>query len=704
MPISCRPSVDCPKTVAQALCAYCDELMQPTWRSRGLRCPTCESNHFVKTGYDKSKRRFLCSQCGHKFNETTALITQPGKPASGNQISLIRSTVLRVLTSGWGGPVSSKSRMAEVDRAAALTFLESIEIGALLQAEAALEQGLKSLGIAVSNHKVYRYNFRQWVDWLQEQGWLSPQAVMLPPLTGGQPIGTFANRYKHRATGRMRRERFKDLRSQKPAYALRDSEVPEALRLELEAFSKFRRDLEPETLKVYLGALMRLLGWRHRFEGMPLENLTLVKLIPFVPVKPRHSDIVSEVGESENAYLKALVQRQQELDQQALIAAQHVEQLLERYFEFQADCVTTQHQTTKVFSCLAQFVYWEEIQRLGLERRAYHQIPVLKRLKSIQATRAKLVRNTSPAIPFEEHSIPWRQVFEVLKQQQRKADEPYVYYSIIKNGKEYLGRNLRSETAIARDLQTFLLVLFFVAVPPGRTQGVQALELGKTLKQGVFESGEFIPVDRLAEPHLAKWYIQLKSNQYKSGKAHGTYWGEVPNVPLGQGKTFYDYLERWIEHDRLAFQPDHDFLFVKTCSRLNVTRAGEPITKASVRGFVRGAFSVYAGVQVSPQTCRPMFVTYLNQIGASEAELEAAATAMRHCRSTQRKHYDRLDKVSKMQPVMEFNRHLFAPPDSSPAETMALPITEGGWVDYRQLTDQQLQRLLQQLKRLFKAV
>ena len=99
-----------------------------------------------------------------------------------------------------------------------------------------------------------------------------------------------------------------------------------------------------------------------------------------------------------------------------------------------------------------------------------------------------------------------------------------------------------------------------------------------------------------------------------------------------------------------------------------------------------------------------MFVTYLNQIGASEAELEAAATAMRHHRSTQRKHYDRLDKVNKVQPVMEFNRALFASTDSSSVETTALPMTAGGWVDYRQLTDQQLQRLLQQLKRPSKAV
>lgn len=166
MPTFLSQSADRPKSVAQALSTYCNELMQPTWRSRELQCPVCEASRFVKTGYDKHKQRFLCSQCGHKFNETTALITKPDKPASANTISLIRSTVLRVLSCGWGGPIPAKSRMNEAEQSAALAFLESLEIDALLQAKDVLEKGLKALGIATSSHKVYRYQFQQWVAWL----------------------------------------------------------------------------------------------------------------------------------------------------------------------------------------------------------------------------------------------------------------------------------------------------------------------------------------------------------------------------------------------------------------------------------------------------------------------------------------------------------------------------------------------------------
>ncbi len=97
-----------------------------------------------------------------------------------------------------------------------------------------------------------------------------------------------------------------------------------------------------------------------------------------------------------------------------------------------------------------------------------------------------------------------------------------------------------------------------------------------------------------------------------------------------------------------------------------------------------------------------MFATYLNQVGASEAELEAAAAAMHHSRSTQRLHYDRQDKINKVQSVIELNRCLFDSIRNHSLSLEALPLTEGQWVDYRCLTDQQVQSLLQQIKRLSK--
>ncbi|PSN13797.1 hypothetical protein C7293_14355 [filamentous cyanobacterium CCT1] len=247
---------------------------------------------------------------------------------------------------------------------------------------------------------------------------------------------------------------------------------------------------------------------------------------------------------------------------------------------------------------------------------------------------------------------------------------------------------------------SLLILLFFVALPPDRVQGIETLEIGKSLIQGTFESGEFVPIERMADPKAATWYIRLKANQYKTGATYGESWGLVPNVPLGQGRCFYDYLVRWITEDRLVFQPDHDVLFVKTLTQRDRVWAGDPVNRVAIHNYVKGAFSRYAAMSIPPQTLRSMFVTYLNQVGASEAELEAAAAAMHHSRATQRSYYDHQDKVSKMQPILTLHQQLMAGQSAQPdaAET-AFPFTAGGWVDYRRLSDSQLRQLIQQLKR-----
>jgi hypothetical protein len=591
--------------------------------------------------------------------------------------------------------------MNEADQAAALNFLGGLDLGRLLQAEAALAQGFITLGVPNPNQKTYRYQLRQMVDWLREQGWLPLGDVMPPKTLGGQPVGTFKDRYRHRVEGRTRRgPQSSSKQRPKPAYALRGDEISETLRAELATYRQFRRHLRPSSFEKMERELLQLLGWRHRFEGEPLECLTLAQLIPLIPMKP-HYEQIAETGDLEEiCCVEALLEQQQDLERNARQAAQHLDAMLNRYFEFQADCVATQHSLAQVMTNLAEFIYRDEMERFGLDRRTCTQLPIIKKLKDIQASRARLKRAKSSGKTSEQRSVPWRTVFQVLKAQQQKADEPYAYFVQVINGKEYRGRNKRPKTAIARDLQTFLMLLFFVALPPDRVQGIEALELGKSLIQGTFESGAFVPLERMADPKAAAWYIRLKANRYKTGATYGESWGLVPNVPLGQGRCFYDYLARWITEDRLVFEPDHDVLFVKTQNRLNQVRVGDPITRAAIQSYVKGAFSVYATMPIPPQTLRSMFVTYLNQVGASEAELEAAAAAMHHGRATQRAHYDRQDKLSKMQPILTLHQQLVTGQSAqcNAAET-ALPLTAGGWVDYRCLSDSQLRQLIQQLKR-----
>ncbi|PSN14192.1 hypothetical protein C7293_12665 [filamentous cyanobacterium CCT1] len=348
--------------------------------------------------------------------------------------------------------------MNQADQAAALNFLGGLELGTLLQAEAALAQGLAILGVANRHHKTYRYQLRQMVDWLREQGWLPLGDVMPPKTSGGQPIGTIKDLYKHQVKGRTRQGPSSSSgQRRKPAYALRDDEMSETLRNELAAYRQFRRHLRSRSFERMEQVLLQLLGWRHRFEGEPLAYLTLTQLIPMIPLKPYYQQIPEMSSSEEIRCVEALLEQQQELERNALQAAQHLDALLNRYFEFQSDCVDTQHRLAQTMTDLAKFIYHDEIERFGLDRQTCTQLPIIKKLKDIQASRARLKRAKLSGKVFDQRSVPWCTVFQVLKAQQRKADEPYSYSVQVANGKEYQSRDKRTKTAIARDLQTFLI-------------------------------------------------------------------------------------------------------------------------------------------------------------------------------------------------------------------------------------------------------
>ena len=82
---------------------------------------------------------------------------------------------------------------------------------------------------------------------------------------------------------------------------------------------------------------------------------------------------------------------------------------------------------------------------------------------------------------------------------------------------------------------------------------------------------------------------------------------------------------------------------------------GKPLDGDSLWFRVRNAFFKYTGVPVTPKELRKMYVTYLKDSGATEAELEAGAARMRHSRKTQSEIYDQQERGKKVAPVQDFH-------------------------------------------------
>ncbi|MEB3311423.1 MAG: hypothetical protein VKJ02_14445 [Snowella sp.] len=196
----------------------------------------------------------------------------------------------------------------------------------------------------------------------------------------------------------------------------------------------------------------------------------------------------------------------------------------------------------------------------------------------------------------------------------------------------------RTPRAIAGSYQKYLIAALLAYMPPDRQRTFRELEVGKTLVRGSVKNSIFIPQIN------GKWYIKLGPAHYKTGKAYGEIILEVPEI-------IYSELEYWLNHWRQVLSPNHNFIF----TQLN----GKPLTSGSLRGLFRHA--IYRASKVlfgegkapNPHLVRDMAVTHFVREGASEAQMEALAIAMKHSRRTQREIYDRRTQNEKVAPAQD---------------------------------------------------
>lgn len=525
------------------------------------------------------------------------------------QSRLIRTALLRYVAPAWGAPASSGKRLTTKEQSAALSFLNTIPLQELASAIELQEKEFKCKSIAREIQRTNRYRLKQFVDWATQQGWLEERKQ--------KQVYSFSPKCDWRM-------RTSNLVVKQP-YALKDGEMSSVLLRELEdfrVFCKSRLNLRDATVKQSCMEVRRFLGWMHRYKHYDLEELSLLSIIQ------KNSSYVVEVTQ-ENIY---------------------------QYFTFLEDRFASQRESVRAFVKVAKYLYRLETKNFSnLRDGGFRDIEVIQALRRISREETGPRYDTSTSkLPYEKRAASWEQVIDVLRGLQVEVELDHKS----KWNKYHQAYNFhkRPDTAIASCLQKLLIVCFFVTMPPDRNRTIRELEIGRTFVKGRFRDGVFIPSDKVTDGE-SKWYVHLTPDDYKTGKYYGEYWSEVPNTPLDGGKDFYQYIDLWIYKYRGLFKPSHNFLFVRT--RPPEAKIGEPLNRAGIHARVKTAFIKFIGVPVSPQVLRKMYITYLKNSKATEAELEAAATAMHHSREMQSKVYDQRTKAEKMKPIFEFNQNLF---------------------------------------------
>lgn len=279
----------------------------------------------------------------------------------------------------------------------------------------------------------------------------------------------------------------------------------------------------------------------------------------------------------------------------------------------------------------------------------YEDIAVVRKLR--------VLRGSLPKDPNKIKELPlnWEEILQIRAEFKKRVDDEFLYKDV--GTKIY--KFHRRKSAISTDFQKFLILCFLTVVPPIRRRSIAELELGRTLKYGLFDNSGFTPFEYLKEGQTARYYYHFNVDDYKTGQTYGEFIAELPNKDLGDGTYFYDYLNKWLyggyRDILLRHQQTHKCLFVKIYDRQYADErayfAGDPIGYGTFSGVVGNLTKKYTGVTLHPHIFRTIYRTYLVNKGASSAELEAAAFFMQHSEEMARKTYTVQTILEKLNPV-----------------------------------------------------
>ncbi|MBD2095120.1 site-specific integrase [Trichocoleus sp. FACHB-591] len=470
----------------------------------------------------------------------------------------------------------------------------------------------EQLEVPSSSQRTYRHALKKLLEFCDAQNWWQ-----LELRVERRPLKKKDYAKDVRTTQRKRQEYY-------ALGAVKGDTIPKVLQKQLQDFEEFlSEDLKqtPTSVKWALQGAYQGLGWLYRYENVPLDDLSLETLIQYVPLRTAIDNLPVRLELAERLL------RQEELRIEAVRAADSTEVRLRKYLSWLRKERKAHPRTEYAFlrACLnvAKFLYRFETNRHEVAN--YDDVPIVKRIRVLIQDVTKRQRNAPSPVDISKKWLPWEDWLEVVETlRQEYCQAAYICAK---------PRLLR----IAHSLQRYLMCAFLTYIPPMRQQVIRSLEVGRSL---LWEGD--------------RWYICLRSDEYKTGKAYGDFRCEVSNPDFGDGTRFYDYIDAWL-YDcsklpglsklnlsgglRATYNPEHNFFFTQ--------KNREPMKQHTLSEYIRQAAYRIKGQAVTPHLLRDMFVTHVMERGCSDADMNALAVAMHHSPETQRELYDKRNKEKK---------------------------------------------------------
>jgi len=321
-------------------------------------------------------------------------------------------TALRIWVAGYGGPTRSGRRVTDREKLMIDTFIQELDFDKFWLRDPLEVQnsGFRKLSIGKRSQSTYRNSLRLFMSSCQANEWDPRQ----------QPKAKYLRRRSLNGTRRKECKRKNWQRADK--IQLTERESPPDLNAEMRAFKEYCLEkLETSGIAYYEGFIRRYLGMLHE-RGMPLEEITLTKLIPYA--RSCESITMTEVANGQlyanqpvikaaleaGRFYEAWAVAKEIAREEEKAAVKHVEDLVESYGQY-TKCLSTGRKVEVTWLIrLTRFIYRNDFQDLD----DYSENPIIKALRKRTGKLKKRAKRETPRVTYEEKSLTRNQVLGLI--------------------------------------------------------------------------------------------------------------------------------------------------------------------------------------------------------------------------------------------------------------------------------------------------
>jgi hypothetical protein len=525
-------------------------------------------------------------------------------------LSLVKSALVRYTLPGWGLEPSDHKRLTAWESYSGFTFMKGIKLPQISQALEIQQQVFDQQLVPLDVQRNYRAALKRFLQWCQEQHWWQSQNQII-----------CSNSEEHSEVTRKREQ----VKPQRPKYSLGAVEgdfVSQRLQDELEEFSSFRRNKEVKqsTLDKDLRQIRLILGWLHRFKGIPLAELSLQQMVSFINLDSLDPEQIQMAEATAYKDLELANEYIQWLDavRESGSGASRKEKSL-----------YTSLDVLRIFLVVAQFIYrdhpYSTPELIAVNR--HQDIPVVQLLRQKFSETQATINNRHSEQQISEELPNWTDFLAIVEQMRHRCTVGVVHaFPLTKHD---TNPSLYRELAkIAYNYQCFILAAFFCYFPPVRQQVWRNLQLhpsmidsDKTDKSEQSESSGTI------SRHEKDWSLFLyKIPSYRSPIL------DIPNINYPDGRNFYQYINEWlfdfeyrtqegikrINGLRQVFNPQHKYFFTQQNGK-------RFIYATNFSKLIQTVSSKSSNELYTPELVRRMFIAYISEMDNAAQSKDLAA-------------------------------------------------------------------------------